>query len=95
MQCRLAQLGGASPPRCNCRRPRRVDGAGLVRAGEYTLTRLAVGIVDFFVEDETLTRESLVVWTRALTSQLGAEPVASRKADSDDAWSPRSSSRCG
>ena len=27
----------------------RVDGAGVVRAGEYALTRLATGIVDFFL----------------------------------------------
>ena len=65
---------------------RRVDGAGLVRAGEYTLSRLAVAIVDFFVEDETLTRESLVVLTRALTSQLGAVLADARKVDSEEAW---------
>lgn len=65
---------------------RRVDGAGLVRAGEYTLTRLATAIVDFFVEDETLTRESLAVLTRALTSQLGTVLADARKADSDDRW---------
>jgi len=65
---------------------RRVDGAGLVRAGEYTLTRLAVAIVDFFVEDETLTRESLVVLTRALTSQLGAVLADARKAETDESW---------
>lgn len=65
---------------------RRVDGAGLVRAGEYTLTRLAVAVVDFFVEDETLTRESLVVLTRALTSQLGAVLADARKAEAEEAW---------
>jgi chromosome partition protein MukF len=65
---------------------RRVDGAGLVRAGEYTLTRLAVAIVDFFVEDETLTRESLVVLTRALTSQLGAVLADARKAETEESW---------
>ncbi len=65
---------------------RRVDGAGLVRAGEYALTRLAVAIVDFFVEDETLTRESLVVLTRALTSQLGAVLADARKAETEESW---------
>jgi len=64
----------------------RVDGAGLVRAGEYALTRLAVAIVDFFVEDETLTRESLVVLTRALTSQLGAVLAEARKAETEASW---------
>ncbi|MDW7710786.1 MAG: hypothetical protein SCH98_09945 [Deferrisomatales bacterium] len=65
---------------------RRVDGAGLVRAGEYTLTRLATAIVDFFIEDETLTRESLVVLTRALTSQLGTVLADARKAETEEAW---------
>jgi chromosome partition protein MukF len=65
---------------------RRVDGAGLVRAGEYTLTRLAMAIVDFFVEDETLTRESLVVLTRALTSQLSTVLADARKAETEESW---------
>ncbi len=65
---------------------RRVDGAGLVRPGEYTLTRLAVAVVDFFVEDETLTTESLTVLTRALTSQLGAVLADARKATTERDW---------
>ena len=65
---------------------RRVDGAGLVRAGEYTLTRLATAIVDFFIEDETLTRESLVVLTRALTSQLGEVLAGARTATTGEQW---------
>jgi chromosome partition protein MukF len=46
----------------------RVDGAGLVRAGEYALTRLATAIVDFFLADEALTRDSLTILTRTLAS---------------------------
>jgi len=65
---------------------RRVDGAGLVRAGDYTLTRLATAIVDFFIEDETLTRESLVVLTRALTSQLGEVVANARAATTEEQW---------
>lgn len=65
---------------------RRVDGAGLVRAGDYTLTRLATTIADFFVEDESLTRESLVVLTRALISQLSSVLVDARKASSAEVW---------
>jgi len=65
---------------------RRVDGAHLARAGEYTLTRLAMAIVDFFIEDESLTRESLVVLTRALTSQLGAVLADARKAETEADW---------
>jgi chromosome partition protein MukF len=50
----------------------RIDGAGAVRAGEYALTRLATAIVDFVLEDETLTRESLTVLTRTLQANLSA-----------------------
>jgi len=42
----------------------RVDGAGIVRAGEYALTRLAAAVIEYFLADEALTRESL---TSALT----------------------------
>jgi chromosome partition protein MukF len=65
---------------------RRVDGAGVVRAGEYTLTRLAIAVVDFFIDDETLTRESLVVLTQALISQLGAILADARKATTEEEW---------
>jgi chromosome partition protein MukF len=70
----------------NNRLLRRVDGAGLVRAGEYALSRLAVAIVDFFIEDETLTRENLAVLTRALTSQLGMILANAQRAETDDEW---------
>ena len=46
----------------------RVDGAGVVRSGEYALTRLATGIVAFYLEDEALTRESLDVLAGTLTA---------------------------
>lgn len=65
---------------------RRVDGAGVMRAGEYTLTRLALAVVDFFVEDESLTKESLVILTRALTSQLAAIIIEARRATTPDGW---------
>jgi chromosome partition protein MukF len=48
----------------------RVDGAGLVKAGEYTLTRLAAAVVDYFLADEALTRESLTLLTGTLRAQL-------------------------
>lgn len=66
---------------------RRVDGAGLVAAGEYTLTRLATAIVEFFVEDEALTRESLAVLTRALVSHLSEVGQAARRAGTAEDWS--------
>lgn len=67
----------------------RVDGAGLVRAGEYALTRLGTAVVDFFLEDEALTRESLTVLTTALLSQLAEVLAASREAQGADAWRAR------
>ncbi|MET0390585.1 MAG: condensin subunit MukF [Polyangiales bacterium] len=48
----------------------RVDGQGVVRTGEFTLSRLALGIVEFFLEDEVLTRDSLVVLTSSLRVAL-------------------------
>src|SRR6187549_1117020 len=48
----------------------RVDGAGLLRAGEYALSRLGVAIVSFYLEDEVLTTETLTLLTRTLESSL-------------------------
>jgi chromosome partition protein MukF len=56
----------------------RVDGAGVTRAGEYALTRLATGIVEFFLEDETLTKGSLTLLTRSLLGSLHEIAAAAR-----------------
>jgi chromosome partition protein MukF len=48
----------------------RVDGHGVVRSGEYALTRLATGIVTFFLDEDVLTRESLTLLTASLRSTL-------------------------
>lgn len=64
----------------------RVDGAGIVRAGSYALTRLATAIVAFFLEDEALTRESLGVLASALTTGLLAVRDTARRAPSDEVW---------
>jgi chromosome partition protein MukF len=48
----------------------RVDGAGVLRAGEYALSRLGASIVSFFLEDEVLTTETLTLLTRTLESSL-------------------------
>lgn len=64
----------------------RVDGAGVVRSGEYALTRLATGIVEFYLHDETLTRESLTVLTRTLLASLGTIRDAATRAKSAEAW---------
>ena len=52
--------------------------AGVVRAGEYALTRLATGIVEFFLEEESLTRESLTLLTETLVRGLGKKHVMGR-----------------
>lgn len=65
----------------------RVDGAGLVKAGEYTLTRLAAAVVEYFLADEALTRESLTLLTGTLRAQL-AQILSDAKGAADDgeAW---------
>lgn len=67
----------------------RVDGAGVRRAGEYSLTRLATGIVDFYVHSESLTRESLTLLTRTLMLSLSEVVSAAREARDPDAWQER------
>ena len=48
----------------------RVDGVGVVRSGAYALTRLATAIVDFYLEEEALTGESLSLLLRTLHAGL-------------------------
>jgi chromosome partition protein MukF len=48
----------------------RVDGAGILRAGEFALTRLAASIIESYLEDESLTRENLTQLTRSLRISL-------------------------
>src|ERR1700733_6550482 len=67
----------------------RVDGTGLVRAGEYALTRLAAAVVEYFLTDEALTRESLTLLTGTLRAQLAEILAAARKAEGDAAWHTR------
>jgi chromosome condensin MukBEF complex kleisin-like MukF subunit len=67
----------------------RVDGAGIVRSGEYTLTRLAAAVVEYFLADEALTRESLPLLTGTLRAQLAEILGAATRADTEDAWRER------
>lgn len=64
----------------------RVDGAGIVRAGEYALTRLAAAVVEFFLADEALTRESLTLLTGTLRAQLAEILATAKKAEHEEAW---------
>lgn len=67
----------------------RVDGQGVVRTGEFALSRLATGIVEFFLEDDVLTRESLTLIMRALQVTLGAVREVARTAASEAEWNER------
>jgi len=64
----------------------RVDGAGIVRAGEYALTRLAAAVIEYFLADEALTRESLSLLTGTLRAQLAEVLAAAKKVDGEEAW---------
>jgi len=48
----------------------RVDHAGVVRRGEYALTRLGSAVAEFFLEEDALTRENLTLLTRTLLASL-------------------------
>jgi chromosome partition protein MukF len=62
----------------------RIDGRGIVDSGDYALTRLGAAIVQFFLDDDSLTRESLVLLTGTLRAQL-AEVLAKAKTATDAA----------
>ena len=64
----------------------RVDGAGIVRAGDYALTTLAAAVVQYFLTDEALSRESLTLLTGTLNVQLAEVLAAAKKARDDEAW---------
>ena len=66
----------------------RIDGAGLVRAGDYNLTALATGIVEFFIDDErdVLTRESLALLTGEVIANLAKIEQSARGAASPQQW---------
>jgi chromosome partition protein MukF len=64
----------------------RVDGAGLLRAGEFALTRLAASIVDSFLQDDSLTRENLTLLTRSLRASLADVLSCANRAESVEEW---------
>jgi chromosome partition protein MukF len=67
----------------------RVDGQGVVRSGEFALSRLATGIVQFFLEEDVLTRETLGVLTGGLRAALTGVLDAARAAAEPSAWQDR------
>jgi chromosome partition protein MukF len=64
----------------------RVDGSGIARAGEFALSRLALGIVDFYLEDGVLTRESLLLLTGSLRLALDHILHAASQAADTQRW---------
>ncbi len=67
----------------------RVDGHGVVRSGQFALTRLATGIVDFFLEEDVLTRESLTLLAASLRATLTEVREAARNAGDERDWRER------
>jgi chromosome partition protein MukF len=64
----------------------RVDGQGVVRTGEFALSRLASGIVQFFLEEDVLTRETLGLLTSSLRGALTTVRDAAQRASDPAAW---------
>lgn len=65
----------------------RVDGAGVLRAGEFALTRLAAGIIDFYLEEETLNQDTLGLLLGALEAalqQIHSDAQGLRTASAED-----------
>ena len=66
----------------------RIDGAGPVRAGDFNLTTLATGIIEFYVNDanDVLTRESLGLLTKELIAKLSEIKRTLQAHRSADDW---------
>lgn len=64
----------------------RVDGQGLLRAGDFAVTSLAEAIVGFFRDDEVLTRESLETLTKSLIGHAAQILHAARESQDAAAW---------
>ncbi|HEY0250922.1 MAG TPA: hypothetical protein VGC41_05315 [Kofleriaceae bacterium] len=64
----------------------RVDGQGVVRTGEFALSRLATGIVEFYLEEDVLTRESLHVLVGSLRVAIGDVLATARIAAEPAQW---------
>jgi chromosome partition protein MukF len=65
----------------------RVDGQGVVRTGEFALSRLAIGIVEFFLEEDVLTRASLHVLIASLRTAISDVLATARSATQPVQWS--------
>lgn len=57
----------------------RVDHGGVVRRGEFALTRLGTAVAEFFLEEDALTRENLSLLTRSLLASLESIVAAAHR----------------
>ncbi|MDQ3370299.1 MAG: condensin subunit MukF, partial [Myxococcota bacterium] len=64
----------------------RVDGQGVVRTGEFALSRLGSAIVEFYLEEDVLTRASLALLTSSLRTALADVLATARTAASPETW---------
>lgn len=64
----------------------RVDGAGLLRPGEFGLSRLGSAVVDFYLEDEVLTRDNLDLLAHTLLANLQEVALCARRARRPEDW---------
>lgn len=64
----------------------RVDHAGVLRRGEYSLTRLGAAVAEFFLDDDALTRENLPLLTTTLLASLESVERAAHQATTEAAW---------
>ncbi|MDX2092033.1 MAG: hypothetical protein SFX73_29485 [Kofleriaceae bacterium] len=64
----------------------RVDGQGVVRTGEFALSRLGTSIVEFYLEEDVLTRASLGLLTSSLRTALTDVLATARSLTRVDDW---------
>ncbi|MDB4963611.1 MAG: mukF [Myxococcales bacterium] len=64
----------------------RVDGQGVVRTGEFALSRLGSAIVEFYLEEDVLTRASLAVLTTSLRTAISDVLATARAAQTPEVW---------
>jgi chromosome partition protein MukF len=65
----------------------RVDGQGVVRTGEFALSRLGSAIVEFFLEEDVLTRASLGLLMSSLRTAITDVLATARTASRPEEWS--------
>lgn len=67
----------------------RTDTAGIVRGGEYSLSRMGNAIAEWFGEQEGLTRQSLEVMMTRIRADLGQIKLAAEEGGDREHWESR------